>query len=111
LDQRARAALRAFSERSCLFIVDCPPQQLRIGFPPIHPFVHFTGLLVLPTDLLGYRRIGGRPRVVVDRSRLAELDSEGWTTREIGEEFGISAASVSRLLKGQRRLQNPAAGL
>jgi DNA invertase Pin-like site-specific DNA recombinase len=56
-------------------------------------------------------RIGGRPRLVVDRSRLAELDSEGWTTREIGEEFGVSAASVSRLLKGHRRLQNPAAGL
>jgi DNA invertase Pin-like site-specific DNA recombinase len=56
-------------------------------------------------------RIGGRPRVVVDRDRLAELDSEGWTTREIGEEFAISAATVSRLLKGHRHLQNPAAGL
>jgi DNA invertase Pin-like site-specific DNA recombinase len=56
-------------------------------------------------------RVGGRPRVVVDRDRLAQLDEEGWTTREIGEEFGVSAASVSRLLKGHRRLQNPAAGL
>jgi DNA invertase Pin-like site-specific DNA recombinase len=56
-------------------------------------------------------RIGGRPRVVVDRDRLAQLDEEGWTTREIGDECGISAASVSRLLKGHRRLQNPAAGL
>ena len=56
-------------------------------------------------------RIGGRPRVVVHRNRLAELDSEGWTTREIGEEFGISAAAVSRLLKADRCLQNPAAGL
>jgi DNA invertase Pin-like site-specific DNA recombinase len=37
--------------------------------------------------------IGGRPRVVVDRDRLAELDSEGWTTREIGDEFGISSAT------------------
>jgi DNA invertase Pin-like site-specific DNA recombinase len=56
-------------------------------------------------------RIGGRPRVVVDRDRLAQLDEEGWTTREIGEEFGISSASVSRLLQRHQRLQNPAAGL
>jgi DNA invertase Pin-like site-specific DNA recombinase len=56
-------------------------------------------------------RIGGRPRVVVDKQRLAELDSEGWTTREIGEELGISGASVSRLLRAHRRPQNPAAGL
>jgi DNA invertase Pin-like site-specific DNA recombinase len=56
-------------------------------------------------------RIGGRPSLVVDRDRLAQLDEEGWTTREIGEEMGISAASVSRLLKAHRRPQNPAAGL
>jgi DNA invertase Pin-like site-specific DNA recombinase len=56
-------------------------------------------------------RIGGRPRVVADRNRIAQLDSEGWTTREIGEEIGISAASVSRLLRAYRRPQNPAAGL
>jgi DNA invertase Pin-like site-specific DNA recombinase len=56
-------------------------------------------------------RVGGRPRVVVDRDRMAQLDEEGWTTREIGEEMGISAASVSRLLKAHRRPQNPAAGL
>jgi hypothetical protein len=41
---------------------------------------------------------------VVDRDRLAQLDEEGWTTREIGDEFGISAASVSRLLQHHRRL-------
>jgi hypothetical protein len=34
-------------------------------------------------------RIGGRPAVVVDRDRLARLDEEGWTTREIGEGMGI----------------------
>jgi predicted transcriptional regulator len=33
-----------------------------------------------------------------------------WTTREIGEEMGISAASVSRLLKSHRRPQDPAVG-
>jgi DNA invertase Pin-like site-specific DNA recombinase len=51
-------------------------------------------------------RIGGRPRVVADRNRIAQLDSEGWTVREIGEELGISAASVSRLLSAYRRPQN-----
>ena len=56
-------------------------------------------------------RIGGRPSLVVDRERMALLDEEGWTTREIGEEMGISAASVSRLLKAHHRPQNPAAGL
>jgi DNA invertase Pin-like site-specific DNA recombinase len=56
-------------------------------------------------------RIGGRPSLVVDRERLAQLDEEGWITREIGEEMGISAASVSRLLKNHHGSQNPAAGL
>ena len=54
-------------------------------------------------------RIGGRPRVMVDRNRLAQLDEDGWSTREIGEEMGISAASVCRLLKAYRRPQSPAA--
>jgi DNA invertase Pin-like site-specific DNA recombinase len=56
-------------------------------------------------------RVGGRPRVVVDRDRVSLLDEEGWTTREIGEEMGISAASVSRLLKAHHRPQNPSLGL
>ena len=56
-------------------------------------------------------RVGGRPRVVVDQDRMALLDEEGWTTREIGEEMGISAASVSRLLKAHHLPQNPAQGL
>jgi DNA invertase Pin-like site-specific DNA recombinase len=56
-------------------------------------------------------RIGGRPSLVVDRDRIAQLDEEGWTTREIAGEIGISAASVSRLLKAHRCPQNPAAGL
>jgi DNA invertase Pin-like site-specific DNA recombinase len=56
-------------------------------------------------------RIGGRRSLVVDRDRLAQLDEEGLTTGEIAEELGISAASVSRLLKNHRRPRNPAAGL
>jgi DNA invertase Pin-like site-specific DNA recombinase len=49
----------------------------------------------------------GRPKLVVDRDRIAALDADGWTTREIGEEFGISAASVCRMLKGYRRPAEP----
>jgi DNA invertase Pin-like site-specific DNA recombinase len=45
----------------------------------------------------------GRPRLVVDRDRIAELDADGWTMREIGEEMGISAAAVCRILKGHHR--------
>jgi len=47
-------------------------------------------------------RIGGRPTLVVDRERIARLDEEGYTTREIAAEMQISAASVSRILKGYR---------
>src|SRR5262249_51347781 len=52
-------------------------------------------------------RIGGRRALVVDRDRIAELDAEGWTTREIGEEVGISAASVCRMLKAHHQLMQP----
>jgi DNA invertase Pin-like site-specific DNA recombinase len=49
-------------------------------------------------------RIGGRRALVVDRQRIGELDALGYTTREIGEELGISAASVCRILKAHHRL-------
>jgi DNA invertase Pin-like site-specific DNA recombinase len=45
-------------------------------------------------------RIGGRPRLVVNRAKVAQMNDDGMTTREIGEELGISAASVCRILKG-----------
>jgi DNA invertase Pin-like site-specific DNA recombinase len=48
-------------------------------------------------------RIGGRPPVVVDRDRIARMDEEGHTLREIAEELGVSAASICRILKGYRR--------
>jgi DNA invertase Pin-like site-specific DNA recombinase len=48
-------------------------------------------------------RIGGRRPLVVDRDRISALDAEGWTTREIGEEMGISAASVCRVLKSHHQ--------
>lgn len=43
-------------------------------------------------------RIGGRPRLIVDRAKVAQMDAEGMTTREIGEELRISPASVCRIL-------------
>ena len=56
-------------------------------------------------------RIGGRRPLVVDRERVAALDADGWTTREIGEEMGISAARVCRLLKSHHRpMQLPTFG-
>jgi DNA invertase Pin-like site-specific DNA recombinase len=48
-------------------------------------------------------RIGGRPTLVVDRERIAQMDEEGYTLREIGSEMAISAASVCRILKSYRR--------
>ena len=44
-------------------------------------------------------RIGGRKRLVVDRTKVVELDADGMTMREIGDELGISAATVCRILK------------
>jgi DNA invertase Pin-like site-specific DNA recombinase len=48
-------------------------------------------------------RIGGRRPLVVDRDKIAELDADGLTQREIGEEMGISAAAVCRILKAHHR--------
>jgi DNA invertase Pin-like site-specific DNA recombinase len=56
-------------------------------------------------------RIGGRPAAVVDRDRIARMDEEGFTLREIAEEMGISSSTACRILKGYRRPQNPAAWL
>ena len=49
-------------------------------------------------------RIGGRPRVVVDRAKVEEMEEQGLTLREIASEVGISAASVSRLLRSRQRM-------
>jgi DNA invertase Pin-like site-specific DNA recombinase len=54
-------------------------------------------------------RIGGPPRLVVDRHRLVRLNQEGRSTREIAQELRISAASVCRLLnRGIDRAGSPA---
>jgi uncharacterized protein YerC len=36
---------------------------------------------------------------VVNRAKVAQMDADGMTTREIGGELGISAASVCRILQ------------
>jgi DNA invertase Pin-like site-specific DNA recombinase len=47
-------------------------------------------------------RVGGRPRLIVDREEVVRLDEEGLTMAEIGAHLGISAASVCRMLKAHR---------
>jgi DNA invertase Pin-like site-specific DNA recombinase len=44
-------------------------------------------------------RVGGRPRLVVNRAKVFQMDADGMTMREIAEFLGISAASVCRILK------------
>jgi DNA invertase Pin-like site-specific DNA recombinase len=44
-------------------------------------------------------RVGGRPRLVVDRERVAALCAAGKTRSEIAKELGISTRTVSRLWK------------
>jgi DNA invertase Pin-like site-specific DNA recombinase len=56
-------------------------------------------------------RVGGRPRVVVDRAKVEEMEEQGLTLREIAGEVGISAASVSRLLRSRQRIPDAAANL
>jgi DNA invertase Pin-like site-specific DNA recombinase len=48
-------------------------------------------------------RIGGRPRLVLNRAKLIQLDEEGLTLREIAAEMGVSPASVHRILKAHHR--------
>jgi DNA invertase Pin-like site-specific DNA recombinase len=50
-------------------------------------------------------RIGGRPRLVLERA--LRLEADGLTQMEIVEALSVSQASVSRILRGRR----PVAGL
>jgi DNA invertase Pin-like site-specific DNA recombinase len=47
-------------------------------------------------------RIGGRRRLVLDYDRLAALDADGLTMRQIAEEMGVSPAFVCRALKAKQ---------
>jgi DNA invertase Pin-like site-specific DNA recombinase len=44
-------------------------------------------------------RVGGRPKLVVSHTKIVRMAEDGATVREIGEELGVSAASVCRILK------------
>jgi DNA invertase Pin-like site-specific DNA recombinase len=44
-------------------------------------------------------RIGGRPKLIVNRGKIIQMDAEGMTAREIAEELDISPASVCRILR------------
>ena len=44
-------------------------------------------------------RVGGRPRLVVDRERVAALRAAGQTRSQIAAALGMSTRSVSRLWK------------
>jgi DNA invertase Pin-like site-specific DNA recombinase len=49
-------------------------------------------------------RVGGRPRLVLDRDRVLRMDEEGYSQQEIAEELGCSQISISRILRGYKRL-------
>ena len=53
-------------------------------------------------------RVGGRPRLVLDRDRVFALDEQGYSQREIADEFGVSQISISRILRSYRLLPGPA---
>src|SRR5262252_9446730 len=53
-------------------------------------------------------RVGGRPRLVLDREKVFALDEQGHTQQEIASEFGCSQISISRILKAYKRLPEPA---
>ena len=71
-------------------------------------FAEFEHELIVERTLAGLAkarregRIGGRPRRITSHKRILQLDSQGMTMREIGEEVGISAASVHRILRSHR---------
>ena len=47
-------------------------------------------------------RIGGRPRLVINRDHIMRLDEDGHTQAEIAEALSVSQASVSRILRARR---------
>jgi DNA invertase Pin-like site-specific DNA recombinase len=45
-------------------------------------------------------RVGGRPRIIVNRDRLAAMRAAGKTRAQIAAELGMSTRTVSKLWKG-----------
>jgi DNA invertase Pin-like site-specific DNA recombinase len=68
-------------------------------------FSEFERELIVERTLAGlararrHGRVGGRPRVVCDRSKIERLHEEGKTLVEIADRVGISKSSVHRLLR------------
>jgi DNA invertase Pin-like site-specific DNA recombinase len=52
-------------------------------------------------------RIGGRPRLVLDRGRVMRMDEEGYSQQEIADELGCSQISISRILRSYKQLPEP----
>jgi DNA invertase Pin-like site-specific DNA recombinase len=44
-------------------------------------------------------RVGGRPRLVLDRVELRRLRNEGKSLREISDQMGLSLTTTGRILK------------
>jgi DNA invertase Pin-like site-specific DNA recombinase len=52
-------------------------------------------------------RVGGRPRLVLDRDHVFRLDESGLTQEEIALELNCSQMSVSRILRSYKSLPGP----
>jgi DNA invertase Pin-like site-specific DNA recombinase len=52
-------------------------------------------------------RVGGRPRLALDRDRVLRMDEEGYSQVEIADEMGCSQISISRILRSYKRLPVP----
>src|SRR5215831_400783 len=50
-------------------------------------------------------RIGGRPRLVLDREKVMRMNEDGSSQQEIAEELGCSQISISRILRSYRKAQ------
>ena len=44
-------------------------------------------------------RVGGRPRLVLDRDQMRRLRQEGKSLREISDAMGLSLTTTARVLK------------
>jgi DNA invertase Pin-like site-specific DNA recombinase len=44
-------------------------------------------------------RVGGRPRLVLDRDQMRRLRNEGKSLREISDQMGLSLTTTARILK------------
>ena len=82
---------------------DSPMARLMLHL--LAAFAEFERALIVERTKAGLKRarregrIGGRPRLIVDRDKVRRMSAEGMTMRAIGTQLGISAAAVCRILK------------